>query len=150
MGDAVKEVFIEEMSRRLDAIYEAAKELGGAVGVQIRELASVSILPEDVVPPMLVLTVTTSHEFRDGEIVEKTNEREPLGDFLRVGDTGDALPSSYCRRCPGTPLLMTWIRGTGYRCSRCDAPGTRRTVLREVTATGELLDLPGDGTGRTS
>lgn len=37
--DAVREVFITELCQRLDAIYEAAKELGGAVGEQIRALA---------------------------------------------------------------------------------------------------------------
>lgn len=152
MTDAVKEVFITECCRRLDAIAEIARELGGVVGAQIRALASADGLPNEA-PALVSLHLATpaAHVVLAPDAMETTNEREPLGDFLRVGDVGAALPETYCRRCPGTPMLMTWIRGTGYRCASCDDPSTRRTVLREVTVKGELLDSPtGLPTGKTS
>lgn len=51
-ADAVNEVMVTELCRRLDAIAEIARELGGAVGVQIRELAS----PGTIEPPRFAKT----------------------------------------------------------------------------------------------
>lgn len=107
-GAAVSEFFLHEAMRRLDAIAEIARELGGAVGEQIRALAS----PDQIVPTILA-----------GSAVREIVRSE-------LGDEGAALPPGACTRCrdasPGgvfpVPVPMTWIRGVGYWCSRCDGP----------------------------
>jgi hypothetical protein len=153
--EAVDAFFLGEMARRLDAIAEAAKELGGAVGEQIRALAGAgdyrdakAETNELAAYPLLVIV---------------TEESAPHStDFLRFEalpviapeppsppEDGKALPPTYCRRCPGTPRLMTWVKADGYKCPRCDGEARRSVRVvdfkhQEVTRTGEVIAREGE------
>lgn len=72
-SDAVNEVFVSEMAKRLDLIADAARELGGEVGERIRALAGYGV------PTPADATTTKEQPFR----ITVREHDHPVGDFAR-------------------------------------------------------------------
>jgi hypothetical protein len=133
-GAAVQEVFIEDMSRRLDLIAEAASELGGEIGIRIRALAGVGTKIPDASTAARPFPIRVrAHTPALGGFLRTGSEEVVVAAPVVVGETppddGAALLPSPCPRCPGIPHLRVWVKGKGFTCPRCDDPERRRGVL---------------------